>query len=136
MQRKQLELSGVSRKRHTLSSEAVADLSGGPVLGELKGCGDVTLDVEAFIGYSPWVKFSDSRPPCSGFWDVKDDGRRLGEVRACYNLERDMLTLPSWPFPISSGGCSWRGLKSPYPGHDHLDDSKGPRRPRRVIESS
>lgn len=129
MERKQLELSGVTRKRHTLDG-------GEPVISETATCrmvGDsLVLDVEALIGYSPWVSLSDEAPPCSGFWDIKDGHRRLGEVRALYNQERNFWTLPHWPFPMQPSGASWRGLKAPWPGHSLLDDDK-PERRRAVI---
>lgn len=114
MTEKQLELT-LPRKRVQIVSEEAQAVKVEPV-----------LDMEAFIGYSPWVRFSDAHPPMTGWWDVKDDSRRLGQTRAHFDAKVGVLTLQNWPFPVGYGSACWRGLAAPWPvGETKPDQDHG-----------
>jgi len=81
-ERKQLELNlDAKRPRARLLGDEGTKMDGAIVTMSQRG-------LEMFIGYSPWVYLADVKPPCSGWWDL----RQIPEhepLRCQYNAEAD-----------------------------------------------
>lgn len=86
--------------------------------------GELKLDIEAFIGYTPWFT---SSPWCSGYYEVRQKSARGQEdcLRMWYSKERNEWKHPnsplSMPVPHLTFMLShfWRGLAAPWPAYTY-----------------